>query len=111
MKKLISISVIVAACAIGGISLPRAAEANGAAIKAASGVTEPSPPIGKWGMVFAGLQMADSKNCKSAYELGYQEIEFNAGGTYTWYGWVWGKQFRKSGVWHREKDRIVMEDK
>ncbi|MEK7170826.1 MAG: hypothetical protein AAB774_00780 [Patescibacteria group bacterium] len=109
LAKTLAVCLVVSGMAAN--TTTHSTDARAAAVAASA--TTPmvaKPPVGKWGMVFAGLQGARDHQ-KEMYQMGYQEIVFSAKGTYLWSGWTWGNEFKKSGVWYREKDRIVMEDK
>lgn len=76
---------------------------------------EQSVPVGKWGAVFAGLQVGTGPSVNDVYKVGYEELEVLPNGTYVWWGWRWGAEFKKSGTWTRaeinDESYLVMEDR
>lgn len=65
-------------------------------------------PVGKWGKLFAGLQLNPSVDLA---EHMYQEITFQADGTYVWEGWQFGSRFKKRGQYKYDGKDLQMFDK
>lgn len=65
-------------------------------------------PVGKWGKLFAGLQLNPSVDMA---EHMYQEITFQADGTYVWEGWQFGSRFKKRGQYIYDGKDLQMFDK
>ena len=62
-------------------------------------------PVGHWELVMAGMANPDF------YTFAFAELDLAADGTYTCHGYHLGAEYKKSGVWHKDGDRVVMEDK